>query len=68
MYENCTDVFKIIKSVKDYLSQKTFIPVILVFKLREIVEVYKNIKDYLILIFNLKTWLKEGITEMKVWA
>ena len=47
---------------------KTFIPVILFFKSIEIVEVYKNVKDCLILILNLKRWLKKGITEMKVWA
>ena len=53
--------------MKDYLNQNIY-SVILVIKSREIVEAYKNVKDRLTLILNLKKWLKKGITEMKVWA
>ena len=68
MYENCTEIFKIIKSVKEYLNRKTFIPVILVYISTKMVKGYENVKDYFILILNVKRCLKEGITGMKVWV
>ena len=64
MYEGIQDH----KKCERLLKPKTFIPVILAFKSKEIVEVYKNVKDYLIFTLNVKRWLKNSITEMKVWA
>ena len=69
--EKCTKLYRGIQDHKkrERLPEpKTFILIILVLKSREIVEAYKNVKDYLILILHLKRWFKKGITEMKVRA